>query len=586
MTRNEFMTLCAIKDNPGITQREIAELVGLSLGTINSAYKMLIAKGLIKDKGITQRGMDALEPHKVDNAIIMAAGLSSRFAPISYEKPKGVLRVRGEILVERQIEQLLEAGITDITVVVGYKKEEFFYLADKYGVDIVVNALYSERNNYYTLWLVRERLGNTFICSSDDYFTENVFEPYVYSAYYAAAFSSEPSNEYFLSTGARDQIIDVITDASTSGWYMLGHAYFDRTYSARFVEILGDIAELPETFSKLWEDIYAEHILELPMCMRRYEDGVLNEFDSLDELRRFDPAFIENVDSSILDNIASVLGCSRSDICSIVPIKQGLTNMSFKFSAKGEAYVYRHPGVDTDEIISRAAETQAETLAYELGIDKTFVFEDAKTGWKISRFIDGAAPLDYHDETQVTKAMEIARRLHGCGKTVNSSFDVFEKAQKLVELLAERSRTGFADFNELYAAVSRVHDSVVQDGIEPCLCHNDFYGPNFLVRGDEMFLIDWEYAGMGDYASDLGSFICCSDYTYDEAVQVIERYFGRKPNADELRHCIGYVALSAFHWFVWAIYKDSVVDVVGESLYTWYRYAKEYSRRALEMQEA
>ena len=72
-------------------------------------------------------------------SLVMAAGLSSRFAPISYERPKGVLKVRGEVLIERQIRQLLEAGIDDITVVVGYKKEEFFYLEDLFGVKVVVN---------------------------------------------------------------------------------------------------------------------------------------------------------------------------------------------------------------------------------------------------------------------------------------------------------------------------------------------------------------------------------------------------------------------------------------------------------------
>ena len=44
--------------------------------------------------------------YRVENAVIMAAGLSSRFAPISYEKPKALICVRGEILIERQIRQL------------------------------------------------------------------------------------------------------------------------------------------------------------------------------------------------------------------------------------------------------------------------------------------------------------------------------------------------------------------------------------------------------------------------------------------------------------------------------------------------
>ena len=73
----------------------------------------------------------------IRNAIIMAAGASSRFVPLSAEVPKGLLEVKGEILIERQIRQLQEAGIIDITLVVGYKAEMFEYLKEKFGVEIV-----------------------------------------------------------------------------------------------------------------------------------------------------------------------------------------------------------------------------------------------------------------------------------------------------------------------------------------------------------------------------------------------------------------------------------------------------------------
>ena len=72
--------------------------------------------------------------HKVDNAVILAAGTSSRFAPLSYEMPKGLISVRGEVLIERQIRQLKEVGIDQIVVVTGYLKEQFEYLAKEYGV--------------------------------------------------------------------------------------------------------------------------------------------------------------------------------------------------------------------------------------------------------------------------------------------------------------------------------------------------------------------------------------------------------------------------------------------------------------------
>ena len=99
---------------------------------------------------------EALSDYKVDNAVIMAAGFASRFAPLSYTTPKALLKVKGEIMIERQIRQLIEAGISEIYIVVGYKKEMFYYLEEKYGVHIVENPDYETRNNHSSIYAVRE----------------------------------------------------------------------------------------------------------------------------------------------------------------------------------------------------------------------------------------------------------------------------------------------------------------------------------------------------------------------------------------------------------------------------------------------
>lgn len=582
LTKSTFKVLNALRDEAVHTQRHIATATSLSLGTVNTAYRALVDAGLAENFSVTPAGFEALSPYKVDNAIIMAAGLSSRFAPLSYEKPKGVLTVRGEVLIERQIRQLREAGITDITVVVGYMKEAFFYLEDKFGVTIRVNAEYSVRNNNSTLMLVREKLGNTYVCSSDDYFTENVFEPYVFEAYYPGVFFAGETNEYLLDT-ARDGRITGVTIGGRDKYGMLGHVYFDRAFSETFVRILVDEYNRPETAGKLWEDIYRAHLDELRMVMRPYEPGVIFEFDSISDLKEFDHDFIENVDSAILDNICHVLDCSRGDVEGIVPIKEGLTNLSFRFNVRGESYVYRHPGVGTDEIINRASEAFSQAIAKKLGIDDTFIHEDPAEGWKISRFIDGCVPFDYHNEDHVRHAMELGRRLHDSGEKSEWSFDAYRDAVAIVELLGRKSYPSFPDRKELGRNAGVLDAFVRADRVEPCLCHNDFYSPNFLVRGEEMYLIDWEYSAMSDYASDLGTFICCSDYSIDEARHVIELYFGRTPTDVEMRHCLAYVALAAYYWFVWALYKESTGDPVGEWLYLWYRTAKAYSALALDL---
>ncbi|MBP5694477.1 MAG: NTP transferase domain-containing protein, partial [Bacilli bacterium] len=128
MKENSFYVLRFYLNNGASNLRSISKATSISLGSLSKIIKELKEDKLIDDKGITEKGKDALKPFEVNNAIIMAAGMSTRLAPLSFDKPKGLFEIKGEILIERQIKQLKDAGIDDITLVLGYKKESFFYL--------------------------------------------------------------------------------------------------------------------------------------------------------------------------------------------------------------------------------------------------------------------------------------------------------------------------------------------------------------------------------------------------------------------------------------------------------------------------
>ena len=583
INRKEFDILCAIRVHPGITQREIAQLLEISLGSVNAACRNLAREKLVDSGKSTARGIRELKPYKVDNAVIMAAGLSMRFAPISYEKPKGLLEVRGEILVERQIEQLIEAGITDIILVVGYKKELFFYLEEKYGVKIVVNDEFASRNNNSTLMRVREMLGNTYICSSDVYFTKNPFLQYVWKAYYAAEYSEGPTKEWCLKLDSKDRIRNVSIGGS-GAWYRIGQAYFDRAYSERFAEILVAEYDKPRTAGMLWEDLYVEHIHELDMEVRRYEPGTIFEFDSLDELRDFDPQFLENIDSAIFDNICSVLGCKKSEIHDVFPLKQGLTNLSCHFSTNDGEYVYRHPGVGTEQMIDRGAEVQALNLAKRIGIDSTFIFEDPKRGWKMSRFIKNCRELDPHDDAQLAEAMMLAGKLHEQDEVLDRHFDYLAEGLKYEGLLLQKGPIEVPGYEELKAQAVRARELAAGDGARECLTHNDFFYLNLLYDEEgTLSLIDWEYAGMADYASDFGTFVVTCELDEAEAERALEHYYGRTPTLEERRHNFAFVGLAGWCWYVWSLQKESEGDYVGDWLYIYYRYAKKYLPLAISL---
>lgn len=585
LTYNQFKVVKTLLDHPGETQREIAQASSLGLATINAAYKECVANGFIDEGRLTAKGMAALRPYAVDNAVILAAGLSSRFAPISYERPKGLLTVRGKVLIERQIEQLRAAGVSDIVVVVGYKKESFFYLEDKFGVKVVINRAYAERNNNSSLMLVREILGNTYICSSDNYFEDNPFESHVWKAYYSAQYFEGPTEEWCIETGSHGRITKV-TIGGYDAWCMIGHAYFDREFSQHFKEILEEEYDLPQTHGKLWEDLYIEHIREFDMRIRRYDPPIIHEFDSLDELRAFDPLFLENLDSKIFDNIVAVLGCDKSEIRDVYPLKQGLTNLSCHFATDDGEWVYRHPGAGTDLIIDRAAEYEALQTAQRIGLDKTFVFANPRRGWKISRYIANCSNLDAHNDEELKIAMEMARKLHDSGATVSRKFSFYEEGKSYERKVVDRTEISAPDYWEMSRQAELLEEFIVNEHIEPVLCHNDFFGLNFLVAADgEVSLIDWEYAGMSDYANDFGTFAVCEQLSEMEMRRALEHYFGRSPTDAEWRHNLAMVGMAGWCWYAWALLKAAEGDDAGEWTYIYYRAGRTYLKRALELYE-
>ena len=278
---------------------------------------------------------------KVDNAIIMAAGTASRFAPLSYEKPKALIEVRGEVPIERQIRQLREAGIEKVVVVTGYKAEQFEYLKDKYGVVLINNPYYLTRNNNSSIYAAREYIKNSYICSSDNYFLSNPFESDVDESYYSAVYIEGETGEWCILE--EDGWIKDVKVGGRDSWVMLGHVFWSESFSRSFLHILEDEYEWPETADKLWETIYIEHINELPMKIRKYPADFIFEFDTLDELREFDDSYINNTRSEILTKIAGELGVEEKEIISVKAFKDkdnAAAGFSFE-TAKKYKYYYK-----------------------------------------------------------------------------------------------------------------------------------------------------------------------------------------------------------------------------------------------------
>lgn len=275
-------------------------------------------------------------------AVIMAAGTSSRLTPLSYEKPKALLEVKGEILIERQIEQLIAAKIESIVLVTGYKAPMFQYLQDKYKITLIHNPEYKTRNNNGSLFVAKDYLADAYVCSADNYFTKNPFMDDVSDAFYAVVYADGKTDEWCVEVD-QDGFISDFQIGGENAWYMLGHVFFDKAFADTFIRILTEHYDQDLYRHLLWESIYKRHITQLKMKPKYYRATDIFEFDTLDDLRRFDRSYIEDTRSPLLKALAKSLQVEEKDIRGTAPIvDQDGDVTGFSFDAKGRHYVYSY----------------------------------------------------------------------------------------------------------------------------------------------------------------------------------------------------------------------------------------------------
>lgn len=242
---------------------------------------------------ISNEELSELSQYKVDNAIIMAAGYSSRCMPLSNVLPKGLFEIKGEVLIEREIKQLIEAGIDEIIVVTGFMNEKFDYLKEKYGVILVHNPDFDKYNNMSSLYYAQDYMKNSYILCADNYYEKNVFCKYLYESHYSCVYSDKYCDEYCVIGTDEEGFITSIHRGGEKSWYTIGDAYFDNEFSSKFKNFMNKEWDKEETRNMLMDDFHIRHIDQLKLKEKDREDNCIYEFDTLEEIVEFDPGFKE-----------------------------------------------------------------------------------------------------------------------------------------------------------------------------------------------------------------------------------------------------------------------------------------------------
>ena len=139
-----------------------------------------------------------MQMNRVKRAIIMAAGVGNRMHPVTLETPKPLVKVHGVRMIDTVIDALQANGIFEIYVVVGYLKEQFSVLKDKYpNVQIIENPYYDTCNNISSLYMAREHLSDVMILDGDQMiYNASVLDPYFTLSGYNAVWCEGETVEY------------------------------------------------------------------------------------------------------------------------------------------------------------------------------------------------------------------------------------------------------------------------------------------------------------------------------------------------------------------------------------------------------
>lgn len=572
-----------IIERPYENQRTLAEISGYSLGTVNHAIRELIEEGYLnKEIKLTAEGKRLLNDRAPQRAVILAAGYGMRMVPINTETPKGLIEVKGERLIERLINQLHEAGIYEIHVVVGYMKEGYEYLIDDFGVDLIVCNDYSEKNNLHSLKLAQKYLENSYIMPCDIYCRNNPFNSHeLYSWYMVSDFGDE---ECQIRVNRKKELVR--TGESEQGNTMIGIGYFTGEDAEKLRKKIIEYSNNPQCSDWFWEEcLFERNKMFVPARVVKNED--ISEINTYEQLRELD-SNSNQLKTDALKTAADALKCDNTDIKNITILKKGMTNRSFCFACNNKKYIMRIPGEGTSMLINRKEEALVYEKIADRGICDNIVYLNPENGYKITEFIENSRPCDPLDFGEVKKCMDKLRSFHNEKLRVDHEFNIFSKID-FYESLWDGAPSGYKDYEKTKARVFSLRRYIEENIGEKVLCHIDSVPDNFLFAeidgAEELRLIDWEYAAMQDPHVDVAMFCIYAMYDREQIDKTIDLYFENKCPLNIRIKIYCYIACCGLLWSNWCEYKRNIGVEFGEYSLKQYRYAKEYYKIASSLIE-
>jgi thiamine kinase-like enzyme len=243
----------------------------------------------------------------------------------------------------------------------------------------------------------------------------------------------------------------------------------------------------------------------------------------------------------------------------VTPITIGITNRNFKVDIAGESFVVRLSGKDTGLLgIDRAAENDAASAAAAAGVAPEVFAYLPEHSALITRFVQGSHILeeDLQREDVLGAVIRSVKAIHA-GAPIPSSFPVFRIVEDYRAIAGERGVVTPHAFDEVHMKAGHIEAAFSKHRLPDRPCHNDLLNANFLLDGDHVWVVDFEYGGMGDLFFDLGNLSINNGLSADAQEMLLRLYFGDVTDAHRGRLQLMRI-MSDFREAMWGVVQQAI----------------------------
>ncbi len=217
----------------------------------------------------------------------------------------------------------------------------------------------------------------------------------------------------------------------------------------------------------------------------------------------------------------------------VAPLTGGITNQNYRVDIAGETFVLRVGGKGTRLLgIDRGREHTCTAIAAQMGVGAEVIYFLASEEALVTRFIvgNGISPETAAQPATLRRIVKSMQRYHN-GPAFPGTFSPFDTVRDYHKKALERGVTFPESLPQVYALMAQIEEAIGPLH-QPTPCHNDLLANNFIDDGHNIWILDWEYAAMGDIFFDLGNFAVNQTLNDEQCAELLRYYFGEARPAD------------------------------------------------------